>query len=282
MRPIEEFRGQLPARKLMDANFASAYRLMTSDKAREAFDLRKEPTEGPRTLRHDALWPMLSARAAAGRSAECDSSRSTRSSPCSTKSPGTFTARNLSPRIAGMKDIVAPMYDQGYSALHRRSRCNAACSTTRWSATSPSSAVRRSINPAGGRDHWPQCWTVKFAGGGVKGGRVVGKSDDIGGVSNGTPGRAERSCRDDLQILGVDLETQLPGPQGRPFPSSTSGRRRFASCFEAGAVVSKMLKTSRAFLARGITLHSVGGNDHRSDASGTRWQPFARSAVMAS
>src|SRR5215475_5090556 len=32
-----------PSAQLMDANFASAYRLMTSEKAREAFDLEKEP-----------------------------------------------------------------------------------------------------------------------------------------------------------------------------------------------------------------------------------------------
>ena len=38
------------------------------------------------------------------------------------------------------------------------------------------------VNPAGGRDHWPQCFTVGFAGGGVKGGRVVGASDPIGAV----------------------------------------------------------------------------------------------------
>ncbi len=29
------------------------------------------------------------------------------------------------------------------------------------------------VNPAGGRDHWPQCFTFYFAGGGVQGGRVV-------------------------------------------------------------------------------------------------------------
>src|SRR5438445_1310304 len=45
------------------------------------------------------------------------------------------------------------------------------------------------INPAGGRDHWPQCWTVSFAGGGVKGGRVVGKSDEIGGYPVERPDR---------------------------------------------------------------------------------------------
>ena len=38
------------------------------------------------------------------------------------------------------------------------------------------------INPAGGRDHWPNCWTMYFAGGGVKGGRVIGKSDEIGPI----------------------------------------------------------------------------------------------------
>jgi uncharacterized protein (DUF1501 family) len=36
------------------------------------------------------------------------------------------------------------------------------------------------INPAGGRDHWPECWTMLMAGGGVKGGQVVGASDEKG------------------------------------------------------------------------------------------------------
>ncbi|HCS52661.1 MAG TPA: DUF1501 domain-containing protein, partial [Planctomycetaceae bacterium] len=43
------------------------------------------------------------------------------------------------------------------------------------------------VNPAGGRDHWPQCFTVYFAGGGVKGGQVVGASDPIGGVPADRP-----------------------------------------------------------------------------------------------
>lgn len=33
---------------------------------------------------------------------------------------------------------------------------------------------------AGAPDHWPNCWTVNFAGG-VRGGEVIGKSDDISG-----------------------------------------------------------------------------------------------------
>src|SRR5262249_57367997 len=33
------------------------------------------------------------------------------------------------------------------------------------------------MNPQGGRDHWPDCWSLVMAGGGIKGGHVIGASD---------------------------------------------------------------------------------------------------------
>jgi len=36
------------------------------------------------------------------------------------------------------------------------------------------------INPAGGRDHHPGCWTMLIGGGPIKGGQVVGESDALG------------------------------------------------------------------------------------------------------
>ncbi|MFM7131315.1 MAG: DUF1501 domain-containing protein, partial [bacterium] len=36
------------------------------------------------------------------------------------------------------------------------------------------------INGDGGRDHWPDCYTVLFAGGGVTGGAIFGASDRQG------------------------------------------------------------------------------------------------------
>ena len=72
------------------------------------------------------------------------------------------------------------------------------------------------INPTGGRDHWPACWTVYFAGGGVKGGRVVGKSDEIGGYPAERPVKAGEVVATIFHSLGLDLETHLPGPQARP------------------------------------------------------------------
>jgi hypothetical protein len=36
------------------------------------------------------------------------------------------------------------------------------------------------INKDAGRDHWPQCYSVVLAGGGIRGGQVIGQSDSIG------------------------------------------------------------------------------------------------------
>jgi len=43
------------------------------------------------------------------------------------------------------------------------------------------------LNGRGGRDHWPGVWSVLFAGGGVKGGQVVGSSDRLGGEPKDRP-----------------------------------------------------------------------------------------------
>ena len=42
------------------------------------------------------------------------------------------------------------------------------------------------LNPQGGRDHWPGCWTVLVAGGGY-GGEVIGSSDAAGGEPRDNP-----------------------------------------------------------------------------------------------
>ncbi len=36
------------------------------------------------------------------------------------------------------------------------------------------------LNARGGRDHWPGCWSIVLAGGGVRGGQVIGVSDRLG------------------------------------------------------------------------------------------------------
>ncbi len=38
------------------------------------------------------------------------------------------------------------------------------------------------INGDAGRDHWPQCYSAVLAGGGIRGGQVIGASDKSGAV----------------------------------------------------------------------------------------------------
>ncbi len=74
------------------------------------------------------------------------------------------------------------------------------------------------INGAAGRDHYPNCYSVAFAGGGIRGGQVYGASDRIGAEP------AESGCGpEDLhatifQALGIDPGTTIHAMDGRPFP----------------------------------------------------------------
>jgi uncharacterized protein (DUF1501 family) len=59
------------------------------------------------------------------------------------------------------------------------------------------------INPAGGRDHWPQCWTIHMAGGGVRGGQVYGRSDRLGAEPRDNPVGPENVVATISHALGV-------------------------------------------------------------------------------
>ena len=201
--------------ELMDTNFASAYRLMTSTKARDAFDLTKEPMN---VRERYGMTRFGQSCLLARRLVEAGVRFVTINTFITVFDEITWDIHGSKPftSIAGMKDIVAPMYDQGYSALiedlsQRGMLDNTmVCNLAEFGRTPK-------INPAGGRDHWPQCWTIYFAGGGVKGGRVVGKSDEIGAYPVERPVTPAEVVATIYRSLGLDLETHLPGPQSRPF-----------------------------------------------------------------
>ena len=87
------------------------------------------------------------------------------------------------------------------------------------------------VNPAGGRDHWPQCFTTYFAGGGIQGGRVVGASDPMGGVPAERPTQPNEVAATIFHAMGFDLEIELPGPAGRPFPIVDFGTHEIKELF---------------------------------------------------
>src|SRR5262249_46047062 len=72
------------------------------------------------------------------------------------------------------------------------------------------------VNPAGGRDHHPACWTVLFAGGPIQGGRVVGASDEIGYAPKDRPGITAEIAATVYRASGIHPATELPAPHDRP------------------------------------------------------------------
>jgi hypothetical protein len=67
-----------------------------------------------------------------------------------------------------------------------------------------------------GRDHWASCFFGLFAGAGVRGGQVIGKSDKIGAYPATTPYTPDDIGATVYHVLGVDHTAEVRDRQNRP------------------------------------------------------------------
>jgi hypothetical protein len=72
------------------------------------------------------------------------------------------------------------------------------------------------INEKASRDHWPDCYTVLLAGGGVKRGFVHGESDKSASYPTKDPGRPEDLAATIYYLLGIDPHAEVYAPGDRP------------------------------------------------------------------
>jgi uncharacterized protein (DUF1501 family) len=72
------------------------------------------------------------------------------------------------------------------------------------------------INQNVSRDHWPQCYTVLMAGGGVKRGYVYGKSDATGAYPDERPVKPEDLAATLYYLLGINPESEIYDRNNRP------------------------------------------------------------------
>ncbi|MDC0278789.1 DUF1501 domain-containing protein [bacterium] len=72
------------------------------------------------------------------------------------------------------------------------------------------------LNAAGGRDHWPRVFSVLMAGGGIRGGQVVGQSDSMGESPIDRPITPSDLAATIYQCLGIDPGIELATNDGRP------------------------------------------------------------------
>jgi hypothetical protein len=199
--------------KLMDATFNQAYTLMTSTKAREAFELTQEPEEVRKRYGMNRFGQgCLLARRLVERGVRFVTLNMFET----VFNDITWDIHGSAPfsPISCYNDLVGPMFDNAYSSLLEDLSNLGLLESTLVMATGEFGRTPR-INPAGGRDHWPQCWTVVLAGGGIKGGQVVGASDAIGGAPVDHPVTPSHLAATVYKSLGVPIETELKTPQGR-------------------------------------------------------------------
>lgn len=72
------------------------------------------------------------------------------------------------------------------------------------------------INPARGRDHWPNSWSTVLAGGGIKGGQAYGRTSKDGTTVEDKPTTVPDFLATVVQALGLDPEKQNNSNVGRP------------------------------------------------------------------
>jgi hypothetical protein len=80
------------------------------------------------------------------------------------------------------------------------------------------------INARAGRDHWPRAMFVLMAGGGMKGGQVIGASDEKGMGPAAEPITPDQVAASFYHTLGIDYTKEYHTPSGRPVMIVREGR----------------------------------------------------------
>jgi uncharacterized protein (DUF1501 family) len=122
---------------------------------------------------------------------------------------------SLATTLADYRGTVAPGFDAAFAALLTDLEDRGLLDTTLVVAVGEFGRTPR-LNANGGRDHWAGCWTALVAGGGVRGGRVVGRSDATASEPADRPVTPQELVATVFHALGVPAAATIPGPDGAP------------------------------------------------------------------
>jgi Protein of unknown function (DUF1501) len=206
------------AANLHDTWRQQAFDLLRSSRPAEAFDLDREPAVvRDRYGRHKFGQSVLLAR----RLVEAGVSLVQVNWPrekgdMQTNNPCWDTHAKNSERL---KTALMPPWDQAYAALLEDLAARGLLEETLVVCLAEFGRTPR-FNATGGRDHWGSVFSAALAGGGVKGGQVIGASDRIGAEP-----RDGRVLPQDLtatifHCLGYSPDCEIHDTLGRPQPIS--------------------------------------------------------------
>jgi uncharacterized protein (DUF1501 family) len=119
-------------------------------------------------------------------------------------------------------DTVLPSFDRAFTALVDDLDQRGLLDTTLVVAAGEFGRTPH-LNAAGGRDHWPGVWSVVLAGGGVRGGQVIGSSDFQASAPNERPVTPQDLLATVYHSLRINRAGYLTRPDGRPSPILDDG-----------------------------------------------------------
>ncbi len=200
-----------------DPSFEQAYRLISSSQARAAFDLSEESTAtrgryGRHQLGQSCLMARRLIEAGAGFVTVTDR--------------GWDTHENLFTRLkegfTGGSVGKIPKLDVAYSALIDDLAQRGLLDSTLVILMGEFGRTPK-LNPRGGRDHWPRAFSVALAGGGIRGGQIVGKSDSHGERPADRPVTPADLAWTIYHLLGIRPDRELHTSDGRPVQINRDG-----------------------------------------------------------
>jgi uncharacterized protein (DUF1501 family) len=121
-----------------------------------------------------------------------------------------------------LKDSLLPVLDGGLTTLFRDLAERGLLDRTLVVVTGEFGRTPR-INKNAGRDHWGPAFTVAL-GGGIRGGRVVGKSDARAERPASEPFGPEDLSATMYHLVGIDPDDEFYTPEGRPVKIVNNGR----------------------------------------------------------
>jgi hypothetical protein len=197
-----------------DRQVQDAFGLLTSGRARAAFDLRRE---APRIRERygPGKWGacVLLARRlieAGARLVHVNWPREGGDS--AVDNPMWDTHAQNADRL---QDVLCPQFDVGFTALIDDLDRRGLLSETLVVAIGEFGRTPR-INGNAGRDHWGHVFSFALAGAGISGGQVYGSSDKIGGYPRTDKMEPQILTATIFHLLGISHEAFFPDATGRP------------------------------------------------------------------
>ena len=186
----------------LDTFYERAYSLISSEKAREAFNIEAEPDAlRDQYGRNTAGQRLLMAR----RLVEAGVRLVTL----------TYGGWDMHNQIAGGMRNQMPALDQALHTLITDLEQRGLLDRTLIMVSSEFGRTPK-INKDAGRDHWPKVFSVMLAGGGVKRGLVYGTSDPTASEPDMDPVSPEDLATTMYRLLGIVADKELMAPGDRP------------------------------------------------------------------